>query len=116
MSDGTVIAGIEQCAEWLDEPTIVVLSDPLEEISVPDIHIVALTYDTGSNRIFGVTRGAPGLEWTPDDGNILVWDYDTYEFSIIETDINTLEQVAFLDGVVYGITMEDNKLYYIPID
>jgi outer membrane protein assembly factor BamB len=113
MSDGAIVIGL--CGEKaykVQAPTLAVIDEDTEYVNLEDYSVMAMDYDRNTNRVF-FSAFDPGGE---PDGDVIVWDYDTGEYEIINTGIRNLRIVKFLDGKLYASTQRNNKLYVIEID
>jgi hypothetical protein len=113
VADGTIIVGHENYPEY-NQPIITVLTDPLEEIYIPQIAMRSMDIDKQTNRVFGPLLDQYGGS-EESTGYVLIWDYDTRDYEIINTGIEGLRYVTYCNGFLFGWAARDNKLYKIPV-
>ena len=115
MSDGTVIAGLawrtaNEEGAWAS--TLAIITDPIEYIDIDTYHVVAMDRDSANDRLICSLYDYQ----SETGGHILVWDYDTREYSIVEAGVSQLIIIKYLDGKLYASNSKDNKVYVIDID
>jgi len=115
MSDGTVVAGLtyktaNEEGAWAS--TLAIISDPIEYIGIGTYHVVAMDCDSANDRLI-----CSLYDYEEESGgHILVWDYNTREYNIIEAGVSQLIIIKYMDGKLYASNSKDNKVYVIDID
>jgi len=112
-NDGNLIVGLAGEKEnGIPASTFAIISDPIEYLDIDNYHVVCMDYEIATDRAFCSVFNY--LDET--GGHILVWDYNTREYEIIEVGVDDIMMVKFLDGKLFFSDSKDNKLYVITID
>ena len=101
--------------EWLETPTLYFFTDPVLTFDIEDWGVATGCVDANTNRIFCALIDESDTESEPL-GEVLVWDYETSEYYIVDTGIEYLVMLAFANGKLFGADGRDNKLYNYQID
>lgn len=112
-NNGTLIVGLSGDKEnGVSASTLAIISDPIEYVDIENYHVVCMDYDTGTERAF-----CSVYDYMDDSGgHILVWDYNTREYEVIDVGVDDIMMVKFLDGKLFFSDGKDNKMYVITID
>jgi outer membrane protein assembly factor BamB len=113
LDNGLLVAGLETSGwDTSDEtPLLAIIGDNLEDWERDGYDVVSMCVDESTNRIYCILYTGGHVI-----GDILVWDYDTYEFDIIQTGLDMLSLPAFLEGKLYCGGRNDNKIYIVDVD